>query len=281
MHKKFPEWLHKRLVAGCGVTETKKTIDGFELCTVCEEARCPNLAECYQQKKATLLLLGPSCTRSCRFCAVGCVKNPSPPDSEEPNHVAECVKKFGLRHVVLTMVTRDDLPDGGARHVASTLRAIRDTCESVTCEVLVSDFAGSFEAAKIILDEKPEVFSHNLETVRSLTPRIRSKATYETSLMLLSWVKKQNGEQMTKSGLMVGLGESREEVLHTIDDLVRASIDVITIGQYMQPTPRQIPVQEWISPETFAEYEAYATRAGITQVLSGPFVRSSYGARLP
>jgi lipoyl synthase len=273
----LPQWLHKPLRGGGDQTE--KAVRKCGLCTVCEEALCPNLAECFHEKRATFLLLGSHCTRSCSFCSVGFSKSPQPPDPQEPKNIAECCAELGLLHVVLTMVTRDDLLDGGASHVANAIRAVREKLCNVTVEVLTSDFGGSLSAIETVLDEKPEVFAHNLETVRSLCPKIRYKATYDGSLDLLQAIKKKNPSQATKSSIMVGLGETCDEVIQTLKDLACAGVDMVTIGQYLQPTSKQIAVTEWVSPEMFQQYELRGKELGIGEVLAGPFVRSSYKAR--
>jgi lipoic acid synthetase len=273
----LPPWLHKPL-RGISVY-TEKAVKKCGLCTVCEEASCPNLSECYQEKRATFLLLGSLCTRSCAFCGVGFSRCPLLPDVNEPEKVAACCAELALRHVVLTMVTRDDLEDGGALHVVKTIRAVRATLPNVTVEVLTSDFLGATCAVDMILQEKPEVFAHNLETVRSLSPKVRFKATYEGSLAMLRTIKERDPSQVTKSSLMVGLGESFHEVIETLKDLCRIGVDIVTIGQYLQPTSSQVAVKEWIHPDIFRKYEMSAKELGIQEVVAGPFVRSSYMAR--
>ena len=276
---RLPSWLHKAFSIGKKASETAHSIKKRGLCTICEEAKCPNLPECYHQKRASFLLLGSLCTRSCGFCSVGFSSSPPLPDPEEPKKIAEYCKDNKLQHVVLTMVTRDDLKDGGAAHIVSVMREIRSFIPEVGCEILVSDFAGKWEPVKLLLDEKPEVFAHNLETVRSLVPRVRCQATYERSLSLLTKIKKERPEQVTKSGLMLGLGESKEQVFEAIEDLAQARVDMITIGQYLRPTPKQLAVKEFIHPDLFVEYDQKAKESGIQDVMVGPFVRSSYAAR--
>jgi lipoyl synthase len=275
-HRSLPPWLHKPLISGGGTTG--HTVKQCGVCTVCEEARCPNLPECYREKRATFLLLGPFCTRTCGFCNVRYAKNPSPPDDSEPERVAECCRSFALRHVVLTMVTRDDLSDGGAGHVASTICAVRRKQPAATVEVLTSDFGGSHAAVDIVLEQHPEVFAHNIETVRSLTPRIRSVASYEGSIAVLRYVKETNPRQVTKSSLMVGLGETFEEVVMALRDLRSVGVNIVTIGQYLQPSAKHMAVKEWVHPTVFRQYEDVAQSLGIARVVSGPFVRSSYQA---
>jgi len=276
---RLPSWLHKAFSAGKEASDTAHSIKKRGLCTVCEEAKCPNLPECYHQKRATFLLLGSLCTRSCGFCSVGFCSSPQPPDPEEPKKIAEYCQDNKLQHVVLTMVTRDDLEDGGASHIVSVMREIRSVLPEAGCEILTSDFARKWEPVKLLLDEKPEVLAHNLETVRALSSRVRSQATYEGSLALLTKIKKERPEQVTKSSIMLGLGESKPQVFETIEDLARAGIDMITIGQYLQPTPKQLAVKEFIHPDLFAEYGQKAKECGIQEVMVGPFVRSSYAAR--
>ena len=273
----LPPWLHKPLRGG--TIQTEKAVRQCGLCTVCEEALCPNLSECYQERRAAFLLLGPLCTRACAFCSVGFSPYPPSPDAGEPSRVAACCAELALRHAVLTMVTRDDLADGGALHLANTVCAVRQMVPEVTVEVLTSDFAGSSSAVDIILREKPEVFAHNLETVRSLSPKVRSLATYDGSLSLLRSIKEKEPGQVTKSSLMVGLGESVVEVQEALLDLKRAGVDCVTIGQYLQPTSKQVAVKEWIHPDLFCRYEMYGKELGIQEVIAAPFVRSSYKAR--
>jgi len=276
---RLPSWLHKFLSAGKGASDTAHSIKKRGLCTVCEEARCPNLPECYRQKRATFLLLGSQCTRSCGFCSVGFSSSPAPPDPEEPRRIAEYCKENKLQHIVLTMVTRDDLQDGGSAHLVEVMRQVRFLLPGAGCELLTSDFAGLWPPVLAILDEYPEVFAHNIETVRSLSPRVRCKATYDGSLALLKRVKKERPKQVTKSSLMLGLGEAKEEVFEAIEDLAGAGVDMITIGQYLQPTSKQLAVKEWIHPDLFSEYGQRAKKSGIKGAMVGPFVRSSYAAK--
>lgn len=273
----MPPWLHKPLL-GSGAL-TKQSVRHCGLCTVCEEALCPNIAECYREKRATFLLLGPVCTRSCAFCGVGFSKAPPQPDAMEPKRVADCCEQLGLKHVVLTMVTRDDLEDGGALHVVQTIRSVRERLPHVTVEVLTSDFGGSPFSIDMIVQEKPEVFAHNLETVRSLSHKVRCKASYDGSLALLRGIKEKYPDQVTKSSLMVGLGETYDEVVESLKDLAHIGVDIVTIGQYLQPTPKNVAVKEWISPDMFFSYEKVGVDLGIREVIAGPFVRSSYKAK--
>lgn len=270
----LPTWLKKPLYGGTEGTEQLLRDHGVN--TVCEEARCPNRQECFHNRRATFLLLGSVCTRACAFCAIGHSKHPGPVDPFEPERVAKSTLSLGLRSVVLTMVTRDDLSDGGASHVVRTLQEVRSIVPGISCELLTSDFDGNFVAAKLLLNERPEVFGHNVETVRRLCPTVRSKATYERSLLLLSTLKRTCPQQVTKSGFMVGLGETRSEVYQTLLDLAEAGVDVVTIGQYLQPSTKNHLVVEWIHPTVFKEYEVMAKELKFREVLSGPFVRSSY-----
>ena len=276
-HSPLPPWLHKPLQKGSAQVQT--TLRQCGLCTVCEEALCPNISECYEEKRATFLLLGPVCTRACGFCGVGFSCAPSAPDVNEPEKVAVCCSELGLRHVVLTMVTRDDMDDGGALHVVKTIRAVREKLPHVTVEVLTSDFGGVWPSVEMVIVEKPEVFAHNVETVQAISPKVRYKATYDGSLAMLKKIKEHHPSQVTKSSIMVGLGETFEQVIETLTDLRQARVDIVTIGQYLQPTSKQVKVKEWVSPTTFQEYEKRAKEIGIHEVVAGPFVRSSYKAR--
>lgn len=270
-----PSWLRKRVCSGTTACSTEGTIASHKVHTVCAEAHCPNLMDCFRQQRATFLLLGPSCTRHCAFCAVSHLASPPPPDPDEPERVAKCIRELSLRYAVLTMVTRDDLADGGASHVAATLDAVRKLSPGITCELLVSDFQGERTSVELILERKPEVFAHNIETVQALSHKVRHKASYPRSLQFLCFVKDKFPHQVTKSGFMVGLGESKEQVCSALDDLAAAGVEIVTIGQYLQPTVQQLAVVEWIPPKLFVEYKKEAEQRGIRQVLSGPFVRSS------
>ena len=275
---RFPSWLKRKIPAGGTTFKTDAILEKHRLNTVCEEAKCPNRMECYSKKTATFLALGKACTRSCGFCDIDFAKNPLKPEEDEPERVALSVKELGLKHVVITMVARDDLPDGGAKAFADIMRKVRVVNPSVSIEVLTSDFEGNPEALNAILAERPEIFNHNIETVKELSPRVRHKASYERSLEVLSYVKKQNKARFIKSGLMVGLGESKEQVKATIEDLVAAGCDIITIGQYLQASIKKLRVKSFVSPEEFKEYEEFGYSVGAKHVYSGPFVRSSYNA---
>lgn len=277
---RFPSWLHRPLPKGNGLKQTGGILNTHRLHTVCEEAKCPNLLECWSKKTATFLILGKECTRSCGFCSIDFSKTPQPPDAQEPQHVAESVKELGLKHVVITMVARDDLSDGGAHHLCGVMDAIRKMNPHVTIEVLTSDFEGNPDAWNIILEHSPEIFNYNIETVRELTPRVRHKATYDRTLTLLSYIKKnrKSASLKVKSGMMVGLGETVDQVKQTIIDLADVGCDIITIGQYLQSSPKKLLVKEFITPEQFNEYEKFGYERGISKMFCGPFVRSSYHA---
>lgn len=276
---RFPSWLHRKLSKGGSFFQTDGILRKYRLNTVCEEARCPNRSECYSKKTATFLALGKECTRSCGFCDIDFSKKPKAPEADEPMRIAASVKELGLKHVVITMVARDDLSDGGATHIAHIIKEIRRTSPDVSIEVLTSDFSGNTEALDLVLGEIPDVFNHNIETVKRLSPRVRHKATYERTLSVLSYVKnKKKPHLFVKSGLMVGLGETETEVQETIRDLYEAGCDIITIGHYLQAGPRNLLVKAFISPEQFKAYELFGYQLGIKQMYCGPFVRSSYNA---
>jgi lipoyl synthase len=270
---KMPKWLHIR-PKGC-FTETFDRVHEHGLHTVCEEASCPNLALCYRQKRASFLLLGPVCTRKCAFCGIGHAMQPQKVDPNESERVAAYCRKAQIRHVVLTMVTRDDLCDGGAAHVSEAIMAVRSAIPGCSLEVLASDFNGNMDSLRTLLGAKPDVFAHNIETVEALTQAIRSVASYRRSLQVLKNAKECDPQLVTKSGLMLGFGETEEQVYAALSDLREAQVDMVTIGQYLRPSPKQISVQEYVPPERFKAYETYAVRMGFTSVLSGPFVRSS------
>ena len=279
---RFPSWLHRKLPKGADLWKTKKVINNNRLHTVCEEAKCPNLLECWSRNTATFLILGKECTRSCGFCDIDFSKTPKAPEKNEPQRVADSVKQLGLKHVVLTMVARDDLPDGGAHHLAHVIKEIRNQISGVTIETLTSDFAGNQDAWETILNTKPEIFNYNVETVRELTPRVRHKATYDRTLQLLRYVKthRKNSHMLVKSGLMVGLGETEEQVETTISDLKTSGCDIITIGQYLQPNRNKLRVKSFVTPEQYKKYEEYGYSIGVKKMYCGPFVRSSYNAGL-
>ena len=248
------------------------------LSTVCEEARCPNLPACWGQGTATFMILGEICTRACRFCAVKHGK-PSPPDPEEPERLASAAKALGLRYVVLTSVDRDDLPDGGASHFASCIRALKKAAPNLRVEALIPDFSGQREALEKVVEAGPDVVGHNLETVRRLTPRVRDRrAGYELSLFVLRTLKELSPKIFTKSSLLLGLGETEEEVEEALWDLREAGVDIIVLGQYLRPTPRELSVARYVPPEEFEAWRMRALKLGFRAVLSGPLVRTSFRA---
>ncbi len=275
---RFPSWLHRKLPSGGNLFKTNAILSQYRLNTVCEEAKCPNRFECYSHKTATFLALGKECTRNCGFCDIDFSKAPRTPEADEPRRIALSSKDLGLKHVVITMVARDDLADQGASHIAAIIREVRLECPHVTIEVLTSDFSGDFKAIDIVLDERPDVFNHNIETVRALSPRVRHKATYDRTLSVLRYAKESGKTPLIKSGLMLGLGETRPEVLSTIDDLHQAGCDIVTMGQYLQADRRKLLVKTFVTPEEFKSYEAYGLQIGVKQMVCGPFVRSSYHA---
>ena len=277
---RFPSWLHRKLPQGSELFKTNTILNENNLNTVCTEAKCPNRLECYSNKTATFLALGKACTRACGFCDIDFDKNPKFSEKDEPERIAKSVKDLGLRHVVITMVARDDLEDQGATHIAEIIRAIRKENVEATVEVLTSDFSGNEKLIDIVLEAKPEIFNHNIETVRRLTPRVRHKATYQRTLDVLAYVKKSEKIPFVKSGVMVGLGEIDAEVKKTLQDLQEAGCAIVTIGQYLQPNKHKLLVKSFVTPEQFKEYECYGHRLGIKYIYSGPFVRSSYNASL-
>ena len=277
---RFPSWLHRKLPPGGSLFQTGEIVQKYRLNTVCEEAKCPNRLECYSKKTATFLALGKECTRNCGFCDIDFSKTPKAPEADEPERIGLSVKELDLKHVVITMVARDDLPDQGASHIAAIVRAVRLHNPEVTVELLTSDFSGDVKPLYIALAERPEVFNHNVETVRRLSPRIRHKAEYDRSLSVLRNAKESGFPLFVKSGIMVGLGETPQEVEETMRDLHAAGCDIITIGQYLQASSSKLRVKEFVTPEQFKAYEEFGRRLGVQHVYSGPFVRSSYNAGL-
>lgn len=275
---RFPSWLHRKLPKGDLLWKTNKILEKDHLPTVCEEAKCPNLLECFSKKTATFLTMGKECTRNCGFCDIDFSKAPKALDPNEPMQIAEASKKLGLRHVVLTMVARDDLPDGGAEHLSKIINTIRSEIPESTVEVLTSDFEGNFKAIDQVIQSDLKIFNYNLETVRELTPRVRHKATYDRTLSILKYVKDNAPNLLIKSGIMVGLGETKEQVFLALDDLKNAGCDIVTIGQYLQPNSRKLRVKSFVTPLEFEEYARYGRKIGIKYMHSGPFVRSSYNA---
>ncbi len=272
-----PSWLKRPLSHGSNAQRVKRIIGDLRLTTVCGEARCPNAGECFSNSTATFMLLGDHCTRNCRFCAVG-HGSPCKPDTEEPLRIAEAAERLGLRHVVITSVTRDDLPDGGAAQFAAVVRAVRERIHGVTVEVLVPDFQGSEDALRTVIAARPDVINHNVETVPRLYSIIRPDADYERSLRLLARTRELAPNIVTKSGLMVGLGETMDEVRAVLGDLNDIHCAILTIGQYLQPSPEQVPVERYLSPDEFAHLKTEALDRDFAAVASGPYVRSSYHA---
>ena len=272
-----PPWLKVRLATGPNHAELQRLMRDHDLHTVCEEAMCPNIGECWEQREATFLLLGAKCTRRCGFCDVMTAK-PDPVDEEEPQRIAETVRLMGLRYVVLTGVARDDLADGGARVWAGTIRACRDAVAGIGVEVLPSDFKGGERDIATVLDAEPDVFAHNLETVARLHDRIRPAFGYGRSLDVLRSAKHHRTGQITKSNLILGMGETSDEVARALADLRDAEVDIVTMGQYLQPTPYHLPVDRWVHPDEFAHHAAAGEALGIGHVEAGPLVRSSYHA---
>jgi len=272
-----PDWIRVPAPQGKVYHETKEIVRRHKLTTVCEEAGCPNIGECWQQKHATFMIMGEICTRACAFCNVATGK-PEALDKLEPLRVGVAVMQMGLKHVVITSVDRDDLPDSGAEHFVKTIQAIRMKAPGTTVEILPGDFRGDINALDSVIDAQPDVFNHNLETVPRLYPTIRPGARYFRSLRLLQRVKERDPQQFTKSGLMVGLGETREEVGQVMDDMRAAGIDFITIGQYLQPTPKHAPLDRFWTPDEFKQLEQMAKNKGFLMVSASPLTRSSHHA---
>ena len=274
-HIRKPEWLKIKLGSDVTYDETRAVLQKHCLHTICTSGRCPNQGECWSRGTATFMIGGAVCTRACKFCNTE-TGRPLPLDPEEPRHVAESVRALGLKHAVVTSVDRDDLPDKGSAHWVETIRQIRELCPGVTVEVLIPDFDGQAKLIAPILEERPEVVAHNIETVRRLTPVVRSRATYDCSLSVLAQIAEAG--LPAKTGLMLGLGETQEEILETMDDLRQVNCSILTLGQYLQPTRRHYPVQEYVHPDRFAELREIALDKGFRHVESGPLVRSSYHA---
>lgn len=273
-----PDWLRVRAPGSAGYNATRDIVKANGLVTVCEEAACPNIGECWSQSHATMMIMGEICTRACAFCNVATGK-PNPLDPTEPARVADAVAKMGLKHVVITSVDRDDLSDGGAAHFAAVIRAIRAAAPATTVEILTPDFLRKpVSAAELVIDAKPDVFNHNLETVPRLYLSIRPGARYYNSLRLLERVKERDPTQFTKSGLMVGLGEAKEEVMQVMDDMRSAGVDFLTIGQYLQPTRKHAAIDRFVTPEEFKAYEEIARAKGFLMVSASPLTRSSHHA---
>lgn len=275
--RRLPPWLKRPLPAGGGMASTRRVVADSGVATVCEEARCPNLTECWSRRTATFMILGEDCTRRCGFCAVSTAR-PQPPEPDEPQRLAEAVTRLGLRHVVITAVARDDLEDEGAGQFAACVREVRALRPEATIEVLPADFHAKRDLVAMLCDAGPDVYNHNIETVERLSPRVRPQAKYRRSLEVLRLVKEMHPRMPTKSGIMVGLGESRDELRGTLADLRGVNCDVVTIGQYLQPTPKHEPVARFYEPPEFEELAELARELGFLGVASGPFVRSSYNA---
>ena len=273
---KKPDWLKVRFNQEA-VDEVAALMRDLKLTTVCREANCPNLGECYRKHTATFMILGEICTRNCRFCNVTTGK-PLPPDPDEPENVALAAQALKLRHVVLTCATRDDLPDGGAEHFAKTVRAIREKCPTATVETLISDMKMNTDALDTVIAAHPEVLNHNVETVRELQSAVRPQARYERSLNVLRYCKQKDPTILTKTGFMVGLGETDEQIDRLMDDILATGCDILTIGQYLQPSPKHHPLARYVTPEEFARYKETALRKGFRHVASAPLARSSYKA---
>jgi lipoyl synthase len=272
-----PAWIKVRLPSNPVFFSTKALISDLRLHTVCESAQCPNRWECWSQGTATFMIAGERCTRACGFCAVTTAK-PFALEADEPQRVAEAIRRMNLRHVVVTAVARDDLADGGASHFARTIRAIRELGPEIVIEVLTPDFNGKESSLAMVLEAQPDIFNHNIETVERLTPVVRSRAKYRLSLQVLRRAKELDPAVVTKSGIMLGLGETEPELFQALDDLRMVCVEVLTLGQYLRPTPDHLPVLEYIRPEIFATYRSVAERKGFEYVAAGPLVRSSYHA---
>ncbi len=273
----MPPWLVKKYAPSEQIHELKSLLRGAGLNTVCESARCPNLGECFSRQRATFMIMGSVCTRSCGFCAVDKDKSPAPLDLTEPRRVARVSRQLGLDHVVITSVSRDDLPDGGAGHFAATIRAVRELLPQALVEALTPDFTGDRRAIARVVEAEPDIFNHNIETVPALYSQVRPQADYQRSLQLLATVK-QLANIKTKSGLMLGLGENKEQVLQVMQDLRQIDCDLLTIGQYLQARKENLPVQRFVPPEEFEYYNRVGQEMGFRRVLSQPFARSSYQA---
>jgi lipoic acid synthetase len=275
--EKKPEWIKVRLPSNPVFFSTKALVSDLRLHTVCESAQCPNRWECWSSGTATFMIAGERCTRACGFCAVDTAK-PLPLEEDEPERVAEAIRRMKLKHIVITAVARDDLADGGAEHFARTIRAVREVDPSIIIEVLTPDFNGKEGPLRTVIDAKPQVFNHNLETVERLSPLVRSRAKYKLSLDFLKRAKELDSGVVTKSGLMLGLGETETELFQSMDDLRESTVQGLTLGQYLRPTPQHLPVVEYIRPEAFELYKEIAYNKGFEYVASGPLVRSSYHA---
>lgn len=274
-----PTWLRRKLPDPKILQNMRDLLARYKLYTVCQGALCPNQGECFGHGTATFLILGQTCTRNCTFCAITSNSTPPAPDPEEPERLAQAVQELGLKYVVITSVTRDDLPDGGAGHFAQTVATLKGKIPEIKVEVLIPDFQGSMTSLKKVLESDPDIINHNLETVPRLYPEVRPQADYQRSLNLLRAVKETNPLKITKSGIMLGLGERREEIFEAMQDLLTVSCDLLTLGQYLQPSGRHHPVIRYISPTEFEEYKKAGEEMGFKTVFAGPLVRSSFHAR--
>ena len=273
-----PEWIKLKAPSGKTYTNVKQTLRTRELHTVCEEARCPNISECWGMGTATIMIMGSVCSRGCRFCSVNSGK-PVLLDSQEPDNVALAIKEWGLKYVVITSVCRDDLDDGGADHIAKTIRAIRQSCPEIMIETLIPDFRGKQDSIIKVAKAGPKVISHNIESVERLSPKVRDfRASYQQSLLVLQKIREFDPTIFTKSSLMLGLGETEQEVIKTMRDLRLIGVSILTMGQYLQPSSRHLPVMRYITPESFDWFAQVAKQMGFSYVASGPLVRSSYKA---
>lgn len=275
--RRLPPWLKVKPPGGRGYLELRQLIKSEQLHTVCEEAHCPNIGECWDRKTATFMVLGDTCTRACSYCAVN-TGTPTTLDLQEPVRLAQTVERLGLRYVVITSVDRDDLPDGGAFIFAQCIRQIRKRLPDCKVEVLIPDFQGDWDALAAVMNERPDTLNHNIETVRRIFGRVRPKGGYDLSLELLSTAKRQNADAATKSGMMVGLGETWDEILDTMRDLRSVDCDLLTIGQYLRPSSKHVPLSRWYTPGEFEELKREGEALGFLHVASGPLVRSSYHA---
>jgi len=276
-HQRLPSWLRTKLPNTKEFIETTKILQSAQLPTVCEEAKCPNRFECYSKKTATFLALGKTCTRACGFCDIDFAKKPALPAKDEGKRIAHSIQSLQLKHVVITMVARDDLPLGGAKEFASIIMEVKKRCPQTTIEVLTSDFSINFDAIDLVMQQAPTIFNHNIETVQRLSRRVRHKASYEGSLAVLKRAKQTDKALYIKSGIMVGLGEEPHEVKEAMKDLKNIGCDIITIGQYLQASKNKFRVKEFVDPKQFKEYEIWGQELGM-HIYSGPFVRSSYNA---
>lgn len=279
--RRLPDWLRVKIGKQDKTLRTTETLRDHHVCTVCEQARCPNIGECFHDRTATFMLMGDRCTRNCRFCAIdpaGPDEMLPPPDPDEPQRIAQAAEKMGMEFVVVTSVTRDDLPDGGAEHFARTIRALDKIIDDGGVEVLTPDFQGDLGGLETVIEAGPTVFNHNVETVRQMTSTLRPQADYERSLKVLTAAAEKFPNTLTKSGFMVGVGETDSQIQQLLNDLAAVQCQIVTIGQYLQPTRDHHPVDRYVPPEQFDVYAEWARQAGIPHVRSGPFVRSSYQA---